>query len=475
MRCRHRARISGRDSTRFAVALRLIYLRVRVCAVLDGPPNRLQFDLAERPAGDNHRRAELPDIAAAERVEFPSLSLEVAERHPGTRRSRQQRRGDGRRPAALRAPRGSARGPRSLADGRDAPRRARRQRRGRDARRTGDHLRARRRHGHGPGGAVARGHPVRRGKPSRAAGDERVAPRAAGRAAAADAVFNLQRALLFVQALEHGTSALVREALRDQWHQPFRAARAGLRRARAAPSGPARRLPERLGPVGAGALLGRRMKRLPDSMRGCRAAAGARAPFGRCPLTSRGCAHMTYFTGLRCRMCGASYPAEALFACGECLGPLEVTYDYEAIRAAVTPASHRRAPAEPLAVSRAAADCGKPADRFPLGRNAAHPGRPPRAATRRGRTVHQGRLGQPSDVSYKDRVVSVAATRAVELGFTVFACASTGNLANSVSAHAARLGLECYVFIPTTSSRPRCSDPPSTGRTSWPSPATTTT
>jgi threonine synthase len=50
--------------------------------------------------------------------------------------------------------------------------------------------------------------------------------------------------------------------------------------------------------------------------------------------------------------------------------------------------------------------------------------------------------------SYKDRVVSVAATRAVELGFDVFACASTGNLANSVAAHAARLGLTCYVFIP---------------------------
>jgi threonine synthase len=51
-------------------------------------------------------------------------------------------------------------------------------------------------------------------------------------------------------------------------------------------------------------------------------------------------------------------------------------------------------------------------------------------------------------LSYKDRVVSVAATRAVELGFTVFGCASTGNLGNSVSAHAARLGLDCYVFIP---------------------------
>ena len=51
-------------------------------------------------------------------------------------------------------------------------------------------------------------------------------------------------------------------------------------------------------------------------------------------------------------------------------------------------------------------------------------------------------------LSYKDRVVSVAATRAVELGFKVISCASTGNLANSVSAHAARLGLECFVFIP---------------------------
>ncbi len=51
-------------------------------------------------------------------------------------------------------------------------------------------------------------------------------------------------------------------------------------------------------------------------------------------------------------------------------------------------------------------------------------------------------------LSYKDRVVSVAATRAKELGFTVLACASTGNLANSVSAHAARLGMDCCVFIP---------------------------
>jgi threonine synthase len=61
--------------------------------------------------------------------------------------------------------------------------------------------------------------------------------------------------------------------------------------------------------------------------------------------------------------------------------------------------------------------------------------------------VKDDSVNHPS-CSYKDRVVSVAATRAVELGFTVFACASTGNLANSVAAHAARLGLDCSVFIP---------------------------
>src|SRR6478609_6636313 len=50
--------------------------------------------------------------------------------------------------------------------------------------------------------------------------------------------------------------------------------------------------------------------------------------------------------------------------------------------------------------------------------------------------------------SFKDRVVSVAAARARELGFDVLACASTGNLANAVAAQAAALGLESYVFIP---------------------------
>ena len=78
-------------------------------------------------------------------------------------------------------------------------------------------------------------------------------------------------------------------------------------------------------------------------------------------------------------------------------------------------------------------------------------------------------------LSYKDRVVSVAATRAVELGFKVLACASTGNLANSVAAHAARLGLECCVFIPDNLEAGKVFGSAISSRPSSRSPAPTTT
>ena len=146
-------------------------------------------------------------------------------------------------------------------------------------------------------------------------------------------------------------------------------------------------------------------------------------------------------------MCGTPFPAEALFVCDQCLGPLEVTYDYDAIRGAVTRDEIGRASREPLAVSRTAAGEGA-ADRVPLRVHAAREG--DRLAKRLGvreMYIKDDSVNHPT-FSYKDRVVSVAATRAVELGFDVFACASTGNLANSVAAHAARLGLTCYVFIP---------------------------
>jgi len=157
---------------------------------------------------------------------------------------------------------------------------------------------------------------------------------------------------------------------------------------------------------------------------------------------------MSFFTGLRCRMCGAAFPAEALFVCDQCLGPLEVTYDYDAIREAVTRDDVSARPQNLWRYRELLPIAGEPRTGF-------HSGCTPliradRLATRLGLRelyIKDDSVNHPT-FSYKDRVVSVAATRAVELGFSVFACASTGNLANSVSAHAARLGLECYVFIP---------------------------
>jgi threonine synthase len=133
--------------------------------------------------------------------------------------------------------------------------------------------------------------------------------------------------------------------------------------------------------------------------------------------------------------------------CGECLGPLEVTFDYDAIRKVISRSLIESRPhslwryLELLPVI-------EPKTGF-------HSGMTPLVkATRLARELGVAELYIKDDsvnhpsFSYKDRVVSVAATRAVELGFSVFGCASTGNLAGSVAAHAARLGLPCYVFIP---------------------------
>src|SRR4051812_416716 len=157
---------------------------------------------------------------------------------------------------------------------------------------------------------------------------------------------------------------------------------------------------------------------------------------------------MTFMTGLQCHLCGAKYPAEALWVCGECLGPLEVVYDYAGAREAMTRDAIEKRPRNVWRFRELLPIAGEPRTGF-------HSGYTPlvradRLARRLGLQelyIKDDSVNHPT-LSYKDRVVSMAATRAVELGFTTFGCASTGNLANSVSAHAARLGLECYVFIP---------------------------
>jgi threonine synthase len=156
---------------------------------------------------------------------------------------------------------------------------------------------------------------------------------------------------------------------------------------------------------------------------------------------------MSYATNLRCRECHREYPLQALHVCEFCFGPLEVAYDYDAIRKNVTRKSIESGPGSlwrykdflPCDAS-AAIDLG--AGYTPLIR-----------AKNLGKALGLNNLYIKNDTvnptwSFKDRVVAVASTRARELGYEKLACASTGNLANSVSAHAAHGGMEAIVFIP---------------------------
>jgi threonine synthase len=133
--------------------------------------------------------------------------------------------------------------------------------------------------------------------------------------------------------------------------------------------------------------------------------------------------------------------------CSDCLGPLEVAYDYAAIRGAI---SREVIEARPRSLWRYLEFL--PVEEPKTGFNSGFT--PLVRAHRLAKALGVAELYIKDDsvnhptFSYKDRVVSVAATRCVELGFPVFGCASTGNLAGSVAAHAARLGLPCYVFIP---------------------------
>ena len=156
---------------------------------------------------------------------------------------------------------------------------------------------------------------------------------------------------------------------------------------------------------------------------------------------------MSFAKNLRCRECGRVYPLDPIHVCEFCFGPLEVFYDYEALRRTLTRERIERGPqsmwryADLLPVTaEAAVDIGT--GYTPLIR-----------ASRLGRLLGLERLYVKNDCqnptwSFKDRVVSLAITKAREFEFDTLACASTGNLANSVAAHAARAGMDAIVFIP---------------------------
>ncbi|MBF2049476.1 MAG: threonine synthase [Leptolyngbya sp. IPPAS B-1204] len=155
------------------------------------------------------------------------------------------------------------------------------------------------------------------------------------------------------------------------------------------------------------------------------------------------------FTGLKCKECGAEYEAKAIHVCELCFGPLEVVYDYDALRRTVTRESIQSGPNSiwryrpflPVATD-------TPID---VGTGMT----PLLQANRLARRLGLKRLYIKNDavnmptLSFKDRVVSVALTRARELGFSTVSCASTGNLANSTAAIASHAGLDCCVFIPS--------------------------
>jgi threonine synthase len=152
--------------------------------------------------------------------------------------------------------------------------------------------------------------------------------------------------------------------------------------------------------------------------------------------------------GLQCRECGQTYPTEARHVCELCFGPLEVAYDYEVIASTLTRESIARGP-RTLWRYRAL---------LPIETDHVvdtHAGFTPLVrADRLGRELGLRNLWLKNDTvnptySFKDRPVSIASTRALELGFGVLSCASTGNLAGSVAAHAARAGMQAVIFIPS--------------------------
>ncbi|MCT7990455.1 threonine synthase [Laspinema olomoucense] len=155
------------------------------------------------------------------------------------------------------------------------------------------------------------------------------------------------------------------------------------------------------------------------------------------------------FEQLKCKECGAEYETKAIHVCELCFGPLEVKYNYDEIRRQVTRESIQ---AGPNSIWRYRPFLPVMTDNpIDVGTGMTPLVKSNRLARRLGMKnlyIKNDAVNMPT-LSFKDRVVSVALTRAKELGFTTVSCASTGNLANSTAAIAAYAGLDCCVFIPS--------------------------
>ena len=157
---------------------------------------------------------------------------------------------------------------------------------------------------------------------------------------------------------------------------------------------------------------------------------------------------MGYVTGLRCKECGRAWPKEPVAACGECWGPLEPVYDMDGVRRALTRETIAARPADlwryqELLPLEGAPTVGRGTGFTPLLR-----------APRLGEALGIRDLWIKYDaachptLSFKDRLVAVALSKAKEFGLDTVGCASTGNLANAVAAGAAAAGLRAVVLVP---------------------------
>lgn len=157
---------------------------------------------------------------------------------------------------------------------------------------------------------------------------------------------------------------------------------------------------------------------------------------------------MSFVKSLKCRECGREYEKGALYVCEYCFGSLEAHYDYDAIKKVLTREKIQAGPKSLWRYRELLPIDGKPAAGFYSGFT------PLVKADNLAKELGVRELYVKDDSvchptwSFKDRVVAVALSRAKELGFDTVACASTGNLANSVSANAAWAGLKRYIFIP---------------------------
>jgi len=166
---------------------------------------------------------------------------------------------------------------------------------------------------------------------------------------------------------------------------------------------------------------------------------------------------------LRCRECGKAWGNQARSICHECFSPLEIAYDYDAIRALIAAGSFNRE-----RIAQRAPNMWRYSELLPLPASF-EPQLPvgftpllqaPGLAARLAGNKSDGKIAAKNlhikndavclpTLSFKDRVVAVALAQVKEFGFDTVACSSTGNLANAVAAHAARLGLKAWIFIPS--------------------------